>query len=143
MTSWSCVPRAWVQRGTEQEREGLEVSGRIFGNVLGNSAFKSVVYSGGRSQISIPMRSSYLGNIGTWIQRKIYLYNVTFGLYMLEWWERYIFNTIIIVFLCVVCYNGSRFTVERMKRLIWHVSAGAWEDHSVLPAKGYHHFPSD
>ena len=27
-----------------------------------------------------------------WIQRKIYLYNVTFGLYMLDWWERYLFS---------------------------------------------------
>ncbi|KAJ0089635.1 hypothetical protein Patl1_14280 [Pistacia atlantica] len=27
-----------------------------------------------------------------WVQRKIYLYNVTFGLYMLDWWERYLFR---------------------------------------------------
>ncbi|OAP12314.1 hypothetical protein AXX17_AT1G06130 [Arabidopsis thaliana] len=27
-----------------------------------------------------------------WVQRKIYLYNVTFGLYMLDWWERYLFS---------------------------------------------------
>lgn len=27
-----------------------------------------------------------------WISRKIYLYNVTFGLYMLDWWERYLFS---------------------------------------------------
>ncbi|KAF2567234.1 hypothetical protein F2Q68_00027754, partial [Brassica cretica] len=27
-----------------------------------------------------------------WVQRKIYLYNVTFGLYMLDWWERYLFK---------------------------------------------------
>lgn len=27
-----------------------------------------------------------------WIQRKIHLYNVTFGLYMLDWWERYLFS---------------------------------------------------
>ncbi|KAI3845448.1 hypothetical protein MKW92_015079 [Papaver armeniacum] len=49
------------------------------------------------------------------VQRKIYLYNVTFGLYMLEWWERYLFNILfldiyklIIVLLWFVCYNGSR-----------------------------------
>ncbi|KAH1121630.1 hypothetical protein J1N35_004790 [Gossypium stocksii] len=28
-----------------------------------------------------------------WVQRKIFLYNVTFGLYMLDWWERCLFNT--------------------------------------------------
>ncbi|CAN1835725.1 hypothetical protein LINPERHAP1_LOCUS34522 [Linum perenne] len=27
-----------------------------------------------------------------WIQKKIYLYNVTFGLYMLDSWERYLFT---------------------------------------------------
>ncbi|XP_057825695.1 uncharacterized protein LOC131037535 [Cryptomeria japonica] len=93
------------------------------------------------------MWSLYLGSIGTRIQRKIYLYNVTFGLYMLEWWERYIFNTMMIVLLCTFyykfCHNGSRYMVESIKRLIWHVSAGAWENYSVLPAEDHHHFPSD
>lgn len=28
-------------------------------------------------------------------------------------------------------------------RLIWHVSAGAWENYSVLPAEDHHHFPCD
>ncbi|KAF3787834.1 hypothetical protein EJ110_NYTH09531 [Nymphaea thermarum] len=28
----------------------------------------------------------------TYVQRKIYLYNVTVGLYMLDWWERYLFS---------------------------------------------------
>ncbi|CAL1384242.1 unnamed protein product [Linum trigynum] len=32
-----------------------------------------------------------------WIQRKIYLYNVTFGLFMLDWWERCLFNTLMLV----------------------------------------------
>ncbi|GJN27020.1 hypothetical protein PR202_gb14997 [Eleusine coracana subsp. coracana] len=27
-----------------------------------------------------------------WIGRKIHLYNVTIGLYMLDWWERYLFS---------------------------------------------------
>ncbi|KAF3328831.1 hypothetical protein FCM35_KLT05909 [Carex littledalei] len=27
-----------------------------------------------------------------WVSRKIHLYNVTMGLYMLDWWERYLFN---------------------------------------------------
>ncbi|KAI3942982.1 hypothetical protein MKW98_005494 [Papaver atlanticum] len=49
------------------------------------------------------------------VQRKIYLYNVTFGLYMLEWWERYLFNILIIVLLWFVCYNGSRFAAEFYK----------------------------
>ncbi|CAF1856112.1 BnaC04g28690D [Brassica napus] len=27
-----------------------------------------------------------------WVKRKIYLYNITFGLYMLDWWEQYLFH---------------------------------------------------
>ena len=36
-----------------------------------------------------------LGNMH-WIGRKIFLYNVTFGLYMLDWWESYLFS--------ILCY---------------------------------------
>ncbi|KAE9608178.1 putative small subunit of serine palmitoyltransferase [Lupinus albus] len=37
-----------------------------------------------------------------WVQRKIYLYNVTFGLYMLDSWERYAFNALVIVLIWFV-----------------------------------------
>ncbi|KAL4610129.1 hypothetical protein ACB092_08G029900 [Castanea dentata] len=53
-----------------------------------------------------------------WIQRKIYLYNVTFGLYMLDWWERYLFNTLIIMLMWFILYNGSRYVTEFCKRLL-------------------------
>ncbi|KAK7825181.1 coiled-coil domain-containing protein 25 [Quercus suber] len=56
-----------------------------------------------------------------WIQRKIYLYNVTFGLYMLDWWERYLFNTLVIVLMWFVLYNGSRYVTEFCKRWGWHI----------------------
>ncbi|XP_057973240.1 uncharacterized protein LOC131161475 [Malania oleifera] len=52
-----------------------------------------------------------------WIQRKIYLYNVTFGLYMLDWWERYLFNTLVIVLMWFMLYNGSRVATEFCKRI--------------------------
>ncbi|KAL3813223.1 hypothetical protein ACJIZ3_014491 [Penstemon smallii] len=29
-----------------------------------------------------------------WIQQKIYIYNINFGPYMLDWWERFMFNII-------------------------------------------------
>uniref|UniRef100_A0A0E0AJ90 Uncharacterized protein n=1 Tax=Oryza glumipatula TaxID=40148 RepID=A0A0E0AJ90_9ORYZ len=32
-----------------------------------------------------------------WVSRKIHLYNVTMGLYMLDWWERCLFNFTVIV----------------------------------------------
>ncbi|KAK7368544.1 hypothetical protein VNO80_10571 [Phaseolus coccineus] len=44
-----------------------------------------------------------------WIQRKIYLYNVTFGLYMLDWWERCTFNILVIVLMCFVLRYVTRF----------------------------------
>ncbi|KAH7843301.1 hypothetical protein Vadar_014969 [Vaccinium darrowii] len=54
-----------------------------------------------------------------WVQRKIYLYNVTFGLYMLDWWERCLFNILVIVLTWFVCYNGVRSANEFCKRILW------------------------
>ncbi|KAH0448643.1 hypothetical protein IEQ34_022443 [Dendrobium chrysotoxum] len=51
-----------------------------------------------------------------WISRKIHLYNVTMGLYMLDWWERYLFNTLILVLLWFIFYNGSRSATEFYNR---------------------------
>ncbi|KAG5251999.1 transmembrane protein [Salix suchowensis] len=51
-----------------------------------------------------------------WVQRKIYLYNVTFGLFMLDWWERYLFNILVIVLMWFVFYNGSRYVTDFWKR---------------------------
>ncbi|RZC59594.1 hypothetical protein C5167_006897 [Papaver somniferum] len=60
------------------------------------------------------------------VQRKIYLYNVTFGLYMLEWWERYLFNILIIVLLWFICYNGSRSAAEFYKSLLMQLENEAF-----------------
>ncbi|KAL6195431.1 hypothetical protein ACLB2K_031050 [Fragaria x ananassa] len=54
-----------------------------------------------------------------WVQRKIYLYNVTFGLYMLDWWERYLFNTLVLVLMWFIFYNSSRYLTEFCKRHLW------------------------
>ncbi|KAG7653301.1 Small subunit of serine palmitoyltransferase-like [Arabidopsis suecica] len=51
-----------------------------------------------------------------WVQRKIYLYNVTFGLYMLDWWERYLFNSLVVVLMWFVIYNGTRYFSELFQR---------------------------
>ncbi|XP_020115199.1 uncharacterized protein LOC109729008 isoform X1 [Ananas comosus] len=53
-----------------------------------------------------------------WISRKIHLYNVTMGLYMLDWWERYLFNILILVLLWFIFYNGSRSASEFYNRCI-------------------------
>ncbi|KAJ6792510.1 Uncharacterized protein M6B38_238005 [Iris pallida] len=47
-----------------------------------------------------------------WISRRIHLYNVTMGLYMLDWWERYVFNILMLVLLWFIFYNGSRSASE-------------------------------
>ncbi|XP_022939543.1 uncharacterized protein LOC111489112 [Cucurbita maxima] len=54
-----------------------------------------------------------------WIQRKVYLYNVTFGLYMLDWWERILFNTLVVVLMWFMFYNGSRYVNDLYKRHLW------------------------
>ncbi|KAJ0614134.1 putative small subunit of serine palmitoyltransferase [Helianthus annuus] len=54
-----------------------------------------------------------------WVQRKIYLYNVTFGLYMLDAWERYLFNALVLVLMWFIFYNGYRNLNELCKRYIW------------------------
>ncbi|KAG6787527.1 hypothetical protein POTOM_009168 [Populus tomentosa] len=50
-----------------------------------------------------------------WVQRKIYLYNVTFGLFMLDWWERCLFNILVIVLMWFIFYNGSRYVTDFCK----------------------------
>jgi len=32
----------------------------------------------------------------SWIGRKLFLYNVTIGLYAMDWWERYLFSILFI-----------------------------------------------
>ncbi|XP_024387295.1 uncharacterized protein [Physcomitrium patens] len=43
------------------------------------------------------------------IDRWIFLYNVTTGLYMLDWWERCIINTVFLIFLVVAGYNSNHY----------------------------------
>lgn len=43
------------------------------------------------------------------IDRWIFLYNVTTGLYMLDWWERCLCNALFLLFLFVACYNSGHY----------------------------------
>nr|XP_009794026.1 PREDICTED: uncharacterized protein LOC104240832 [Nicotiana sylvestris] len=54
-----------------------------------------------------------------WVQRKVYVYNVTFGLYMLDLWERCLFNTLVLVLLWFISYNGLRCASDFFKRQMW------------------------
>ncbi|KAK9697345.1 hypothetical protein RND81_08G031400 [Saponaria officinalis] len=47
-----------------------------------------------------------------WLERKIFLYNVTIGLYMLDWWERYLVNTLLIIILCYLIKLLKTFSLQ-------------------------------
>lgn len=59
------------------------------------------------------------------LERWGFLYNVTTGLYMLDWWERCLFNAVFLVFLLVACYNSGHYL---SKFLAWcgDDSASQW-----------------
>ncbi|KAG0542725.1 hypothetical protein BDA96_02G129100 [Sorghum bicolor] len=44
----------------------------------------------------------------SWISRKLFLYNVTIGLYVMDWWERYLFNSIVLILLWLICYSTTK-----------------------------------
>ncbi|WVZ62933.1 hypothetical protein U9M48_012623 [Paspalum notatum var. saurae] len=52
----------------------------------------------------------------SWAGKKIHLYNVTMGLYMLDWWERCLFNILVLILLWFICFNGSRFATDVFER---------------------------
>ncbi|CAL9782721.1 unnamed protein product [Musa acuminata subsp. burmannicoides] len=37
-----------------------------------------------------------------WISRKVFLYKVTFGLYVLEWWEQCLFNLFLLFLVWII-----------------------------------------
>jgi hypothetical protein len=45
----------------------------------------------------------------TKLERWVFLYNVTTGLYMLDWWERCIFNALFLVLFLMACYNSGHY----------------------------------
>lgn len=47
-----------------------------------------------------------------WVNSKIYVYNVTFGLYMLDWWERVLFNVLALLLVWFLCYTTSDFLIR-------------------------------
>uniref|UniRef100_A0A0E0HZW6 Uncharacterized protein n=1 Tax=Oryza nivara TaxID=4536 RepID=A0A0E0HZW6_ORYNI len=59
-----------------------------------------------------------------WVSRKIHLYNVTMGLYMLDWWERCLFNIMVLILLWFICFNGSRFASDVFERWIYKWTVG-------------------
>lgn len=43
-------------------------------------------------EIGRQQRQGFSSRIMAWVNRTIFVYNVTTGLYMLDWWERYLFS---------------------------------------------------
>eukprot|EP01018_Ginkgo_biloba_P036502 Gb_15470 [translate_table: standard] len=89
------------------------------------------------------MQRFRFGRIGTWIQSKILIYNVTSGLYMLDWWERYLFNTMLFLLLCVICYNCTQSIAERLQRFIWFISTGTHENKFIATPEGHYSIAND
>nr|CAB3456463.1 unnamed protein product [Digitaria exilis] len=62
----------------------------------------------------------------TWLGKKIHLYNVTMGLYMLDWWEQCLFTLVcasltvadllMLTLLWFIGFNGSRFATDIYER---------------------------
>lgn len=64
---------------------------------------------GGSSQASRVMQK---------VERWVFLYNLTTGLYMLDWWERCVFNVVFLVFFLVACYNSGHYVCRLGARLV-------------------------
>ncbi|KAJ3046156.1 hypothetical protein HDU99_009823, partial [Rhizoclosmatium hyalinum] len=61
-------------------------------------------------------------SLSKWISLKIYQYELTFGLYMLEPWEKYIFNIVFALFFTFFMFRGiamfpdvTNYVVEKSK----------------------------
>lgn len=53
---------------------------------------ESTILQADHDEIARPQRQGWLRRLLAWVDRKFFLYNVTTGLYMLDWWERYLFS---------------------------------------------------
>jgi hypothetical protein len=54
---------------------------------------------GNEGEIWRQQHHGFSDRVVAWVKRKIFLYNVTTGLYMLDWWERYLFSILFLIFL--------------------------------------------
>jgi len=66
------------------------------------------------------------------LERWVFLYNVTTGLYMLEWWERYLFNAVFVVLFALVGYNSGHY----LQRMGAGLLAWAWWGDSGMELAG-------
>ncbi|KAF2922608.1 hypothetical protein DAI22_07g126700 [Oryza sativa Japonica Group] len=64
----------------------------------------------------------------SWMGRKLFLYNVTVGLYVMDWWERYLFNSIVLTLLSFIFYGATR---SMWLALVNHLKSGI-----LLPSSG-------
>lgn len=67
------------------------------------------------------------------LERWIFLYNVTTGLYMLDGWERCIFNAVFLVFFAIAGYNSGHY----LQRIGAGLLAWAWWGDSASAPQGF------
>ncbi|CAH1419197.1 unnamed protein product [Lactuca virosa] len=98
-----------IERGNQREKDRERANAR--GGAKGKNKDDGLTPEQRRERFDIMSMN--------WAQRKIFLYNVTFGLYMLDPWERYLFNALVIVLMWFIFYNGYRNLNELCKRHLW------------------------
>lgn len=81
----------------------------------------SRVTSGGALQQEQPPRRWH-ARVAQKVERWLFLYNVTTGLYMLDWWERCIVNAIFALFFALV----GNYSVPYLHRVGAGLLAWAW-----------------
>jgi len=80
----------------------------------------------------------YPASVLRWLQRKRYQYEVTFSLYMLTPTEKFIFNSILFLFLAMVLIAASLYLPEHITmiaRRAWYYALGDTESFT-LAARG-------
>jgi hypothetical protein len=60
---------------------------------------KEPCLQGNEGEIWRQQHHRFSDRVVAWVKRKIFLYNVTTGLYMLDWWERYLFSILFLILL--------------------------------------------
>uniref|UniRef100_A0A0D3GQF6 Uncharacterized protein n=1 Tax=Oryza barthii TaxID=65489 RepID=A0A0D3GQF6_9ORYZ len=71
-----------------------------------------------------------------WVSRKIHLYNVTMGLYMLDCcFPLTGVDIMVLILLWFICFNGSRFASDVFESPSFAITVGSWQSETLLNIK--------
>jgi hypothetical protein len=95
---------------------------------------------GNEGEIWRQQHHGFSDRVVAWVKRKIFLYNVTTGLYMLDWWERYLFSILFLIFLlptfscpqlCFVHCSYLRSSLKVTRSLFWKSHRRSFDVHAL------------